>query len=185
MLKHKLAKIFRWSICASFLFISHAGLSISRVGNGSSLQSDSANFRVDIPYEFSRMNFFGNNSVRLIGAPAMQSSSLVLSGSGFSFFEPQFIEIRDFAEEYPELSLLDKSKVSKALAKNDFRQLASTTDKCYEVYVAETQSLHTMIVWIDIGKGYVLIGPITKTVELALDKIINSTQVIDGNCKWK
>lgn len=185
MFRLSLTEILKWCACASFFIIVQSGYSISRVGNGSSLQNDKANFKVDIPYEFNQFNFFGENSVRLIGTPITKNMSLMFSSSSFSLLDPLFIELRDFAEEYPELSLLEKVEVNNLLIKNNFRQLDTGVGKCIEVYAAKTQSLYTMIVWIDIGKGYVLIGPIKNQVKLALHKIINSTQVLNERCQWK
>lgn len=160
------------NLLVGLLIAAPTAFGISRIGNGS-LQSDTLGFSILPPQHYSLLQSLGPESVRLLDP----NSAFSNFGRGLDM-----LDIRDFVVEYPEFQKKSIEELRDILISTNW----SVDERaCFTVYKKLSQSTQTTIVHWGKGLGVVLIGELSPSKNLEMQKMIESFRLTRGDCQWK
>lgn len=142
---------------------------ISRVGNGG-IQSLVSGYTVQVPSEFSNIQFFPSENARLFNLNS-------------AFAAVKSIDLRNFATEFPELNLKTLSEIQQSLLDSGW-SLVANQNFCGKIFYQETLTTMAYIAIWGQSKGFVLVTDRTSSSRNYLDNILKTTTLEKGACEW-
>ena len=149
------------------------GLCVSRVGGGK-IQSVPSGFEITIPNPFSNIKE-SSNGLRAVGPIAL------VPAQGL---QRQFIEISEFAADFPDTVSLGRESLMKRLLQSKWIEFRSSHECVLALKSHENGVFALLLTWGD-GKGFTLKGPLSTEVEEAATKVVSSLVLDSEVCSWK
>lgn len=146
---------------------------VSRIGGGF-IGSARTGFEAAIPSVFQSGFDEEKNLLTLQGYPAF-------TGKGFI---PQWVLLKDFDLQYPDLVKLSAAELDAHLREQGFKEIATSHD-CIRAWSKRTFSAETLLLAWGPGKGVVATSNRTPLAQEGLQRILSTIQLTRDVCEWK
>jgi hypothetical protein len=159
---------------ALLFFVSASlGEAVSRVGGGK-VCSTISGFELSVPSPFVQLGSVSPDVVRASGPKTY------VNGQGI---RQQFIDIVEFETDFKDLSFKTRDELRQEFLSAGWTEME--TSSCVVHLAKENGSVIAHIVSWGSGQGYILRGPFTNEVSLAMDAILKSQRRASVDCSWK
>lgn len=157
-----------WVACALLPLAAGTGQGISRIGNRS-LKSKDGLARFEVPVQIPRIEAIDSTHVRLKALAMMAQVNL---------------DVFELAVSYPESANWDREAFSAYFSRNGWSRIG-VQDNCLEVWrVAEGRSATTVAAW-GTSAGFVWATQNQLMSLQAVDAMLQSIKLRDGECRWR
>jgi len=156
---------------------SHA---ISRVGNGYVIDEISE-FVAELPKTIIESRSLPDNGIVLYLNPGLGD---LLQTHEFQMNGPKVLEINTFSAKYPDLVSLSKENIRERLLQGPLSWTELAASDCALAFSVTTQTAVNMVILWGNGKGIVLVGPRSSSVQNAVLQIWQTLSLKPGACAW-